>query len=374
MRLAVVGNTGLNIGIAVAGDMALAGQDVTFALWPDQMDTFDAVTAHGGIELREPSEQTISGHTGTGRPRIVTTDFAEALADADLIVMDVVATQLEQRFADLVAHLRDGQIVHINTHGYWPALRAAGALHAAGKTGVTLTEGIAPTMAAGRDGAIVTPHALRQNILMGVFPAERTDATLPHLRKICHSLEPARNVLQTNLGSMNFLIHPGMALVNIGYFDRAEARGEGISFYGTGNTVHAARLAEALDRERPDVCAVFDVPCRPLGEQIGHLYGAGGADLVETVAETPFYRDLPPLPADVWRNWMAADVPLAHVPFVLLAEHAGIPAPVHRGFIDIVDAILGTDSWSGGLTLERLGFEGLSTADIVHFVETGRRP
>lgn len=369
--IAIVGNTKLNIGIAMAGDLALAGHDVTFFLWPDQGETYEAVVECGGIQMRDPADHTLSGRTGVGRPRRVTTELTAAVAGADLVVMDVAAPELERRFAELLPHLRNDQIVHVNTHGYWPSLRVAGALRETGKTGVTLTEGIAPTIAAGRDGATVTPHVLRRNILAGVFPAERTARAMARLGTIFHSLEPARNVLHTNLGSMNFLIHPGIALVNVGYFDRAEARGESISFYGTGNTIHAGRLAEALDLERPNVHAAFDIPYRPLRDQIVRLYGTQGRDLVEVVAGTPFYRDLPPLPATIWRDWMRADVSLAHVPFVRLAEQVGAAVPVHRGFVDIMDALLGTDSWADGLTLEKLGLADLSVDAMLRYVEAG---
>jgi opine dehydrogenase len=71
---------------------------------------------------------------------------------------------------------------------------------------------------------------------------------------------------------------------------------------------------------------------------------------------------------------MADDVPLAHVPFVQLAESAGVSVPLHRGFVDIVDALLGTSSWQDGLTLERLGLAGLSPEQIRNYVETGVPP
>tara|TARA_B100000676_G_scaffold265788_1_gene279038 strand:+ start:376 stop:549 length:174 start_codon:yes stop_codon:yes gene_type:complete len=57
---------------------------------------------------------------------------------------------------------------------------------------------------------------------------------------------------------------------------------------------------------------------------------------------------------------------------VLLASPAGVPVPLHRGFVDIVDALLGSNSWQDGLTLERLGLEGMSPEQIRNYVETGR--
>ena len=71
---------------------------------------------------------------------------------------------------------------------------------------------------------------------------------------------------------------------------------------------------------------------------------------------------------------MGNDLPLAHVPLVELAELADVPAPLHRGFVDIVDALHGTNSRETGLTLERLGLAGLGQPEIIRYAETGERP
>ena len=75
--------------------------------------------------------------------------------------------------------------------------------------------------------------------------------------------------------------------------------------------------------------------------------------------------------ATIWQTWMEGDLPLAHVPFVELAEKAGVSVPLHRGFVDIVDALLDSNSWQDGLNLERLGLAGMSTDRIRAYVETG---
>lgn len=106
-------------------------------------------------------------------------------------------------------------------------------------------------------------------------------------------------------------------------------------------------------------------------EHIRILYGAEGKSVHEAVAQSAFYQGVGNLTPDIWRTWLGNDLPLAHVPFALLAEQAGVPAPLHRGFVDIVDALLGTNSWQDGLTLERLGLAGLSPAEITAYVETG---
>ncbi|MBV7394092.1 NAD/NADP octopine/nopaline dehydrogenase family protein [Mameliella sediminis] len=370
-HIAIIGNSPLNIGSIMAADLTLAGEEARLFLWPDQQDLAEAAKAAGGLTVLEPSDQTKSGQTGLATPRIVTGSPAEAVKGAALVVLDVTGDDVERRFRDLVPHLEEGQVVHINTHGYWPSLRVAGLLRDAGKTGVILTEGVTPSIAAGRDGATITPHTLRRNVLVAAFPSNRSDVARVQLARIFHSFDMARDVLHSNLSGMNFLIHPGIALVNIGYFDRAGARGEKVSFYGTGNTENAMRMTEALDGERPAVAATLDVPCPSVAEQVARIYGLEPKALGDLVAEVPFYRDLPPLPADVWKAWMRWDIPHAHVPFVLLAEALGHPAPLHRGLVDIMDALVGMSSWTEGVTLARLGLEDMTAQEMIRFVREG---
>ena len=194
---------------------------------------------------------------------------------------------------------------------------------------------------------------------------------MARLSAITKLVEPCRNVIETNLESMNLLIHPAMALLNVGYYDRAEAKGERASFYGIGNTAHTSKLVEALDAERPAVCEAYGVRFRSVLDHIRILYDAKGGDVQEAVAQSTFYRGVGDLPADIWQTWMGTDLPLAHVPFVLLAENAGCKATLHRGFIDIVAALLDAKPWEDGLTLERLGLAGMDAAAMTAYAETG---
>lgn len=374
LKIAVMGNTGMNIGAAVAGDMALAGHDVRFLLWPEQRECLDACRAAGGIEMGDPASETISGKTGLAPLTAITDDPSEALAGADLVVMDEAQLDLEARAPKFIPHLENGQVLHVNMHGYWPGFRLAPLLRAADKAGVTVTEGVTPTHAAARSGARVTPGFIRRTLPLAAFPANRSEAAMERLAAIVRSAEPCRNVIETNLESMDLLIHPAMALLNVGYYDRAEADGKRADFYGTGNTVHAGKLVEALDAERPAVCEAYGLRYRSVLDHIRLLYGAKGENVHEAVAQSAFYRGVGDLPADIWRTWLGTDLPLAHVPFVLLAETAGCPAPLHRGFVDIVAALLDANPWQDGLTLERLGVTDMDPAAMNVYAETGIAP
>ena len=235
-----------------------------------------------------------------------------------------------------------------------------------------MIEGMAPNLSAKRAGAEVSTYFLRRDVPIAVFPADRAEAVSKYFPLIMGSWELRRCVIETNLENINLLVHPAISLLNVGYHDRAEAAGDTVSFYGIGNTVHAGKLAEALDAERPAVCDAFGVRFRSLVEHIHRLYGGAGDSVHEAVKQSPVYQNSSGLSPDIWRSWMADDVPLSHVPFVLLAESAGVPVPLHRGFVDIIDALLGTNSWQDGLTLDRLGLAGKTPEQIRTYVETGQ--
>lgn len=372
-RIAVMGNSPINLGVGVASDLALAGHEVAFFDWPEDAALIDVINHQGGIEVRGDTNELVSGRNGLARFRVATTDAAEAIEGAELVILDVPWLELETRFARILPALRNGQVVHVNMHGYWPSFRLAALLRDAAKEGVTLTEGPDPTMSAGYANGVVTPHRLKRNLPVSAFPSSRNAEALTLLQSVYPTILAADNVLQTNLESMNLMVHPAMTLLNIGAFDKARASGQPIRFYKDGVGHHAGVFSEALDGERRRVCEAHGVRFKPFPAQLADLYSSAGTTFNEAVSTSAWLQNLPPLPNDVWTAWMRADAPLLHAPLVALAENAGVAAPLFRGLVDILGAILGEDFWSRALTLDRLGLSGLSPRDIVHYAQTGRR-
>jgi opine dehydrogenase len=367
MEVAVIGNSAVNAGFGVAADLALAGHQVRLAAWPGAEASLEPLQRRGGIELAGNVEQATAGRGGLAPMRICAS-IAEAAGGAAIVVLDMPATEFEASFAELVAHLEPDQVVHVNMHGYWPALRLAPLLRKAGKIGVTITEGPAPTVAATYEDGTLGLQWMRRRVLVAAFPATRTNAALAKLKAIFPHIVPARNVLETGIAGLNMMIHFPLVLLNVGWCDRALAAGEPVPLYGPGATDSVGRLAEAQDAERKSVGAAFEVPWQSLGTYLADYYEASGASLAEIIRSAPYYQTLSPYPADVWKRWLAADIPHAYVPFVALAERAGVNVPLHRAAIDIAGALLGRDFWRDGTTLERLGLADASASEIKRYV------
>lgn len=368
MRLSVIGRSPVFSGLCAAADLSLAGHAVRYAPWSGDEALLDDLAQ--GLTLRDPDGVAISGQTGPA-PVAVLARMKDSVAGADLVILDVPAPAFEARFAELLPHLDPGQTVLINMHGYWPGLRLAPLLRAAGREDITLAETAAPAHGGSYGNGVVTLQCLRHRVPVGVFPADRTEKAMALIGAAFPNLVSASNVIETGLASLNMLIHFPLSLINVGWSDRMEQAGQAIPLYQHGMTAHGSALSAALDAERAAVCAAFGVGYRSLPGHLADYYGAAGDTAQAAVAATRYYQELPPYDAGAWRRWMLSDIPYAYVPFVRFAEVAGVPVPLHRAAIALASAMLSRDFDAEGPTLETLGLAGLDVAGIGAMVRHG---
>jgi opine dehydrogenase len=371
MRIAIVGNSPTHAGVAMAADASLAGHEVRLARWTEAEIDFAAIRSAGGIEVTGDPRQLVGGRLGKSQPALFE-DPAKAVAGAELVVLDLPPADLEARLEGLAPHLEDGQVVHINTCSYWSAFRAGPVLRKAGKDGVTLTESIAPTLTADYEGARLVTKRLRTKLPLAAFPAERTALAAKRLQAVYPSLRPADNVLQTSFANLNQITHAGIALVNIGWFDRSKEAGETINFWMDGSTPHAALMAEAQDAERRRVSEAYSLPWTSAADHLNNTYGGSAAGFRDAVRQCDFYRALPKRSPEMWRRWMTADVAMAHVPFAEVAKLAGVGTPVHDAYIAAFSVLLASDFRLDGLTLEKMGLKGASARDLLAYARSGK--
>jgi len=372
MNIAILGNSPTNAGIAMAADMSLAGHDVRLARWSAADADFDAIRKNGGIDLAGDPRHLVSGRLGKATPALCDQP-AQAIEGAELVVLDFAPADLEARVAGIAPMLAGGQVLHINTNSYWSAFRAWPILQRASRGDVVVTEIVSPTLTADYRGAQVTSKYLRQRLPAAAFPANKRGSALERLKAVSPSLRPARNVLETSFANLNFLGHPAIALLNVGSFDRAADAGRNADFWMQGSTAGAALLAEAQERERRQVADAYGVPVMTFAAHLGATYGGSATGFREAIRECELYRSLPPRSPDIWRRWLANDIPLAHVPFADVAHLAGVPTPIHDAYITLFGTLLGKDFRAEGLTLAKLGLDGGSAADLHRYVETGER-
>ena len=362
-RVAVIGNTPRAIGAVCAADLALCGHQVRFTVFADQREQLPAIRAAGGFTVEGDAQHLISKKTGFAAVARICDSTAEALQDAQVVLIEVDMHQLEKRFSAMIPEFARGAVVHVQSHGYWPAARLTPLLRQAGREDVLVTEAPAPTHAARINGTVVTPKGLRRGIQIATVPAARAAEALAALTPVFPGLTAATSVLQTGLENLNLIVHPAMVLPNVGMMERAKLDGKKTGFYQECVVPSAGVLGDALDAERKRVCEAYGVTHTPMAKAIEQYYGFKSNTFYEAM-QNPVYKSFPPFQPDIWREWEAVDLPYAIVPCVQLAEQAGIAVPLHRAFAEILGVLLGIDAWQCGPTLADMDLAGTPAAVV----------
>jgi len=118
------------------------------------------------------------------------------------VLIEVDMHQLEAKFSAMIPEFARGAVVHVQSHGYWPAARLTPLLRRAVREDVLVTEAPAPTHAARVDGAVVTPKGLRSGIQVATVPAARSDEALARLKVrppyvlFVGTIEPRKNLVR----------------------------------------------------------------------------------------------------------------------------------------------------------------------------------
>ncbi|MCC7485993.1 MAG: NAD/NADP octopine/nopaline dehydrogenase family protein [Burkholderiales bacterium] len=356
-KVAVIGNTARAIGAVCASDLALAGHEVRYAVFPEQKDQLAAVRKAGGFTVEGEARHLVSGKTGFAKLDRICDTTAEALQDAGAVLIEVDIGRLEEKFRPMIPEFARGAVVHVQSHGYWPAARLTPLLRRAGREDVLVTEAPAPTHAARIEGTVVSAKGLRKGIRIATVPASRSPRALAALQPLFPDFAAASSVLQTGLENLNLIVHPAMVLPNVGAMDRAKLEGRKFGFYQEGVVPAAGVLGDALDAERRLVCEAYGVVHTPMALAIEQYYGYRSSTFYEAM-QNPVYRSLPPFHPDIWRAWSSDDLPYAIVPCVELAEQAGIKVPLHRAFAEILGVLLGVDAWRCGPSLADMDLAG----------------
>ena len=360
-KVAVIGNTARAIGAVCASDLTLSGHEVRYTVFPEQREQLPAVRKAGGFTVEGDAQHLISKKTGFAKLDKICDTTAEALQDAQAVLIEVDMHQLEEKFSAMIPEFARGAVVHVQSHGYWPSARLTPLLRMAKREDVLVTEAPAPTHAARIDGTVVTPKGLRKGIQIATVPASRSGEALAALKPLFPYFEAASSVLQTGLENLNLIVHPAMVLPNVGMMERAKLEGKKIGFYQECVVPSAGVLGDALDAERKRVCEAYGVEHTSMAKAIEQYYGFKSSNFYEGM-QNPVYKSFPPFQPDIWREWELVDLPYAIVPCVQLAEQAGIAVPLHRAFAEILGVLLGVDAWNCGPSLADMDLAGTPEA------------
>jgi len=361
VKIAVLG--GGNGSFAAAGDFALQGHEVR--LW--RRDAA-AVRQHNAAGSR------IVVKDARGRHDValaqVTTDIAEAVRDAELILCPAPAFAQSAIAALLAPHLADGQVVFLPPATFGSFIFAKAAFEAGNRARVAFAEtGTLPWLAR-KHGAFEVAITIRAKRLpTGVFPLHAADHAIDVIADAFPgAIEPCGDALSGALMNAGPIIHPPLIVMNAGpieHFERWDIHKE-------GTQASIRRVTDALDAERIAVRAAlgYGEPHFPLAHHYARegeewMYGRGSHD---RLTDSGDWRETLVLTE---HRYMREDLRLGLSLFSSVARLAGVPTPLMSAFLAIGGAICGENFLADGRTLESLGLGGLDAAALQTLLREG---
>jgi len=360
-RFAVVGAG--HGGKAMAADLAAKGFPVNL---------YNRTAAHIR-EIAARQEIVVEYENGTsrrGRLALVTSDIAEALDGADVVMVVVPASGHRTVAASCAPHLRDGQIVILNPGRTGGALEFRQILNREGCLADVIVAEAGTFIFASRSAGPAQARIFRRKnaVPLAALPATRTGHVLEAVCEAYPQFIPAPNVLHTSLDNMGAIFHPALILLNAGWIERTMGD---FQLYTDGVTPSTAEVLAVLDRERVTIAAALGVQARSAVQWLKDAYSAEGKTIYEAVQANTGYQGIK-APGNLRHRYIFEDVPFSLVPIASLGAQFGVDTWGIDAMIRLACVIHGTNYYARGRTVEDMGLKGLRVNEILRYVEEGK--
>lgn len=337
---------------AFAGDLAMRGYPVClynkFANEITDLQNARGVTCEGVLE-------------GFGALKLITTDIAPVVANADVILVVVPANAHAFMAEACAPHLRDGQVIVLNPGRTGGALEFRSVLKRLKvKARVFVAEAQTLLYTCRISGpAHVRISMVKREVTLAALPARDTAAVLEHINPLYPQFIAAHDVLETGLDNIGAMFHPTTTILSVG---RIES-GVPFEFYHD-MTPSIARFIEVMDAERVAVARAFGVQAQSACDWLARSYeGITGDTLYDRIQSNVAYHGIA-APRSIDTRYIWEDVPTGLVPMVALGRLANVDMPACVGLVNVACALHRRDFREEGRNARQLAIEGLSVAQV----------
>ena len=376
-------------GYACTAYFTYLGHDVT--LYNRKLDADVAlkpIEKFGGISI-------IGNRALTNIPDFVpidknklTTDIKKAVEGADIILNITPASGHEFYAKEVAPYVEDGQVITCYGKGggaltYARVFRELGVDKDVYLSDTnTLPFGVSKMGFLGFDPNVIRIEAPTNNFILGGFPSKDLDKAYNLQKKLFpnYSIRRGKNVLETLLVDYNALTHPPPMICNAG---RIEAGDRSFHLFGRDALTPAVvEMINALDLERKALSEKLSIPSHSLAEEVlivgwnppYGMYAKGKEDKVLPLYEALHteYLEVCEGPFSLGVRQFTEDVPHGLVTYSSLGDMLGVETPVSDAIVNLTGAMLKTDFWAVGRTVEKLGINPKWSLDELNkFLDEG---
>ena len=357
MKIAVIGAG--NGGQSIAGYLALRGYETS--LCDIDVQKMDILKQKGGIELTGRIE-------GFGKIDCITTDIAEAVKGAQIVMVTTVANAHRAVAKSMATYVEEGQVIILNPGRTCGALVFNQTLQTQGCTKRYYLGEAQTLVYACRviENGKVNIIGVKDEVFLSGLPASDTDYILSKINPMYPCFVKADNVLRTSLENIGAMFHPCVCLFNAATIERQDE----FWFY-RDMTEQVARFIEKFDQERLAVGKAYGVDLLSVTEWIKFAYkDTEGDTLCERMKNNPAYHDIK-APGTIFTRQLTEDIPTGVLPIMELGKAAGVDVPLLTSMVNTIEALLDMDLHTNGRSLKNLGLEGKSKDEILNFITNG---
>ena len=352
-------------GFAAAADLTARGFKV--ALHARNPERLAAIRDHGGIEARGVAN-------GMFMPALLTTDVAEAVRGADLVML-VVPSVAHRHYAERLAPLLNPDIpVFLNPGHTGGGLHFVHEIRRAGyRAPVRTCETVTLTYISRKEGpATVGIYSYTRQLGFAAFPGRNAGTLFALVHQLYPETVLRSSVLETALTNINAVFHPPGMLMNAGWI---ESTGGDFLFYAQGMTEGVGRVVSAIDAERMAVAKALGVPSTTFLEAFYRAglttkEAMGSGSVARACRESEPNRTIRS-PQSLDHRYVHEDVGFGLVPFSALGRLAGVPTPSIDAHIYLLSQATGIDYATIGLGLDKLGLAGKRPEALQQFLMDG---
>ena len=200
-----------------------------------------------------------------------------------------------------------------------------------------------------------------------MFPAQRTAATVARLEGVLGALHAHPHAAAAGLACVDSLLRVVTILLNTARIERSR---DDFLLYDEGFTPHVAGVAQAIDGERRAVAAALGCELPSAARTLGEAGLGPDGDLWSTVHGSRALSRVK-APRSLRSRWLDGGVSQVLRAWAELGELLAVAMPATRALVVLADAVMGTDSWSVGRSLDDLGLSRLRGEALSRYLETG---
>ena len=352
-----------NGGMTAAADLKEQGFEISLYELPQFEKNLKVMQEKGGILLQEPNEVPFKE---VFLPLdLITSDIKAAVKDAQIVMLTIPGFAIEA-FAEVLAPVvTEDQVIFFNGAAAMGCVRFANKAKELGidkKFKLCEVNSLSYGTRGFADEARVELTLRVKKLFFSAYPKEDTAELLDVCKQIYKCLVPAKNIWHTTLENGNPEVHPGPCMLNAGRIDYSNGE---FWLYREGITKHTVNVLHAIEHERMAVGKAlgFDLE-DAVQSRYGRGYFSNDKEDLQTLFNTSEVFTKIKGPTSVTGRYFTEDISNGLVLWSNLGKVANVPTPNIDAVIVLGCSLLQEDFYTTGLTLDKLGFGGLSVEQL----------